>query len=276
MERAAVLGIPTDLWRRIASAAVLAVVAVALTLAGPWPFAGFVVLGAGIAAWEWGRLVRKDKGSSTLALHAAAIAGAAAMTASGQPLVAVGVLAAGGVAILLLRGPDVWSLLGVPYLGLPATALILIRSDAELGLIAILYLFAIVWCADTAAYACGRLIGGPRLAPRISPNKTWAGLIGGILVPAVLGGLAAPWLGPTSPAIIAIISLGLALASQVGDLAESAAKRAFGTKDASRLIPGHGGLLDRVDGLLFASVAAGILAVARDVSQPGEALLMWP
>lgn len=263
-----------ELWARLGSALVLASIAIAATLAGDWAFAAMIGAGTMVLAWEWGRMVRAETASLTMIVHGATLIAAVLLTVVGAFAAAFGALAVGAVAVAALRR-EVWSPLGVFYFGLPAMALVFVRSDAALGAAAILYLFVVVWGADTAAYFCGRLIGGPRLAPRISPKKTWAGFIGGSLAPGLLGLAAAAWLGATSPTMLAASSIGLAIVSQLGDLAESAAKRAFGAKDASQLIPGHGGLLDRVDGFLFAGLAAAGLALARDAAHPGHAILIW-
>jgi phosphatidate cytidylyltransferase len=161
-----------------------------------------------------------------------------------------------------------WLLLGVLYVSLPCLALLWIR-DLPGGLETLLWVLALVWATDTAAYVAGRGIGGPRLAPRISPNKTWAGLAGGVLGAALVG-LAAvllrgapPDAGPVGDAWLLVALSGiLALVEQAGDLAESAVKRHFGVKDSGNLIPGHGGVLDRVDGLIAVSLAvAGLSAL---------------
>lgn len=268
---------PSEVLARVGSATVMAAVAIAATLAGVWPFAALIGLGAVVVAWEWGRLVRHEQGATmTLAVHAATLAAAAGLGALGKGAAALAALIAGALIIAALRRGDGWSIAGVFYLGLPVVSLVAIRADPDFGVAAIFYLFAIVWCADTAAFGFGRLIGGPRLAPRISPNKTWSGFAGAVLLPTAVGYLAAPWFGSNSPLMMAVLSFALAVASQIGDLAESAAKRAFGRKDASRLIPGHGGLLDRVDGLIFASCAAAAVALMRDGAHPGQALLLWP
>jgi phosphatidate cytidylyltransferase len=137
-----------------------------------------------------------------------------------------------------------------------------------------LYLFAVAWTTDTASYAAGSLIGGPKLAPNISPQKTWSGFIVGVLAPALVGIAFAFALKNTSGVRLALVSMGLALACQIGDLFESWVKRRFGVKDMSQLIPGHGGLLDRVDGLLFAAILAAFIAL-RDPANPGRGLLIW-
>jgi phosphatidate cytidylyltransferase len=153
--------------------------------------------------------------------------------------------------------------------------LIAIRQDPDYGFHAILYLFLVVWSADTGAFFTGRLIGGPKLAPKISPNKTWAGFIGGAVFACIAGVLFAAWLGRTSIPAVGALSVVLALISQGGDLGESFIKRFFGVKDSSGLIPGHGGVLDRLDGLVFAAIGAGLIAAAADPLKPGRALLVW-
>jgi phosphatidate cytidylyltransferase len=157
---------------------------------------------------------------------------------------------------------------------LPAAALVFLRSDTSLGAVALLYLFAVAWTTDTASYAAGPLIGGPKLAPRISPRKTWSGFIVGALTPALVGFAFALVLTDTSAWRLALVSVALALACQLGDLLESAVKRNFGAKDMSQLIPGHGGLLDRIDGLLIAAILASLIAL-RDPVSPGRGLLVW-
>jgi phosphatidate cytidylyltransferase len=139
---------------------------------------------------------------------------------------------------------------------------------------AVLYVLVVTWTTDTASYVGGRSLGGPKLMPRISPKKTWSGFIIGTLTPALVGYAFAVLLGSTSPWRLALVSIGLALACQMGDLLESAIKRHFGAKDMSQLIPGHGGLFDRIDSLLLAAVVAGLIAL-RDPAAPGAGLLIW-
>jgi len=187
------------------------------------------------------------------------------LMASGRPEGAVvcllgGALLSGAVA-WVAGGRPLWTSLGVAYVGLPALSLIWLRAAPELGLSALLWLLIVVWTTDTAAYFSGRAIGGPRLAPRISPSKTWSGLCGGMLGAALTGALTTWLLG--SERLLQAAGLGavLAIVAQLGDLAESALKRAAQVKDSGSLIPGHGGLLDRVDGLLFAAPALALLGL---------------
>ncbi len=150
-----------------------------------------------------------------------------------------------------------WRAAGLAYVSIPCASLIWLRdarleSDAYAGAKLVLFLLLVVWATDIGAYFAGRKIGGPKLAPFISPNKTWAGLGGGIVSAAVVGGFSASFT-PYPPSFIACMETGMLLAiiAQGGDLFESWLKRRIGAKDSGDLIPGHGGLLDRVDGLIF-------------------------
>ncbi len=268
-----------ELRLRIASAVALIAISLWLTWVGLWPFFALVLVCAMVATWEWGHLVRAETFGPGLLGHGAAIAVALILTAAGLPVLGLGILAIGAVSVALLTRSatmSAWSVAGVVYLGLPAVCLIYLRSDAAYGWLAILFVFLVVWFADVGAYAFGRIIGGPRLAPRISPNKTWSGAIAGLLASAAAAFGLGLWIGDTSPILLAFIGACLSAISQLGDLAESSVKRSFDVKDASNLIPGHGGVLDRIDALLFASVAAGLLAAIRNPAYPGQALLIWP
>ena len=261
---------------RLASALVLAALALG-AVASPWTFLVFVIVSGVIVAWEWGRLVR-GKGLDRIAvIEVTAVAAVAILLTLGHAELAALALGAAAVAVGLLSlssGHSLWSLGGLLYAALPAAALVFLRSDPSLGAIAVLYLFAVAWTTDTASYAAGRLIGGPKLAPRVSPHKTWSGFIVGALSPAIVGYVFALAFKGTSAWRLSLVSVALALACQAGDLLESAVKRHFGAKDMSQLIPGHGGLLDRIDGLLIAAILAGLIAL-RDPANPGRGLLIW-
>jgi len=276
------MGRPYPEWvLRVTSALVLVAVALALTYVSLQAFAFLITVFIAAMAWEWGRMVRGNGLDLVVAVQLAATGTAAWATVQGCLGCALFAVFAGAMAVFLIcslsegRAQAWWSAAGVTYAGLPAIALIWIRGDAYYGWLAILYIFIIVWTTDTAAYIFGRLIGGPKLAPSISPKKTWAGLIGGTLSAGLVGSIFALWIGETSVAKLALLSVALALAAQFGDLGESALKRSFGTKDTSRLIPGHGGVLDRIDGLIFVAFAAALLGWAVDTAQPGRALLVW-
>src|SRR5262249_40499176 len=167
-----------------------------------------------------------------------------------------------GAASLTLAERRTWEAGGIPYAGALAMGPIILRSDDEDGFLAVLFLFAIVWTTDIGAYFVGRALGGPKLVPRVSPNKTWAGALGGLLasVVAAVADKMAAWPSLFSLAMLAVV---LSILAQAGALFESFLKRRFNTKDSSHLIPGHGGLMDRLDGFVTASIAAVIIGLAR-------------
>jgi len=262
---------------RVASAVVLAALALGATLLSPWSFLLLVMVGGGIVAWEWGRLTRGNGFDGTALISAVSASAVAILVSVGRADLALFVLAASAAAIGLTAfrsDGSFWSLAGLTYAALPAASLMWLRGDPSSGAVAVLYLFAVAWTTDTASYAAGRLIGGPKLAPRISPKKTWSGFIIGALAPALVGYAFAVALKGTSPWRLALVSVALALACQMGDLVESWVKRRFGAKDMSQMIPGHGGLLDRIDGLLFAAILAALIAL-RDPANQGRGLLIW-
>jgi phosphatidate cytidylyltransferase len=228
-----------DLWLRVASSLVLAPLAVAAAyLGGAW-FIGFWLLAAAGILWEWMGLVAASR-----ALPGAARAG--------------------------------WIALGALYAGAMLAAPLVIRADATLGFIAMIVLFAVVWATDVAAYFAGRLIGGAKLCPAISPNKTWSGALAGALAGTVAGVAVAVFGGINPLAPIIIVSLLLSAAAQIGDLFESALKRHFGVKDASHAIPGHGGLMDRLDGFIAAALAAALVGLARGgIDGAAGGFLLW-
>ena len=266
----------SDLPKRLGSALVLAAIGLAAVVASPRTFAALIA-GAGIVvAWEWSRLVRGRDIDVAMAMQAGAVAAIAFLVTLGRPELAgiVLVLALAGIAFATSGEARLWSVFGLPYAALPAWALLLLRSDSSHGITAVLYVITIAILTDTASYAGGRLLGGTKLAPRISPQKTWSGLIVGLAVPTLAGFAFASALD-TSPWWLAFVSLLLAGACQIGDLTESAIKRRFGVKDMSGIIPGHGGVLDRIDGLLFAALAAAAIVAFRGMTNPGQALLIW-
>ncbi len=267
---------------RIISGVALAAGALALTYAGPLPFALMVTAFVAVMAWEWGRLVCSSGIDGAWAIQVVATAAGTLLAVWDCPACGLLAIIAGTFAVFVLRRVDMgtaqswWAATGVYYVGLPSIALVWIRSDPEFGWVAVLFIFITVWTTDTAAYIFGKTIGGPLLAPDISPKKTWAGFAGGLICATVLGsavligvaGAQAWW------AVIAL-SAAVSVVSQAGDLGESSLKRLFGRKDSSGIIPGHGGVLDRVDGLVFAALTCAILALLRAPDAPGYALVVW-
>lgn len=244
---------------RIASAAALIPVVLSLVWAGGWAFTALVALAAALMGIEWHRLTLGRFDAGAAAGTAALVLGVAVVPVA--PLWAgPAVLLAGAVAVLAAgRGADLrWRLLALVWLGLPAQAMLWLRLQPELGLWLTAWLLTTVWASDTGAYVAGRSIGGPKLAPRISPNKTWAGLLGGMLAAGTAAAAVAAWAG-FSPLMAGLAAVVVAALSQGGDLAESALKRHFRVKDSGNLIPGHGGILDRVDALLAAALVTAVL-----------------
>ena len=143
-----------------------------------------------------------------------------------------------------------------------------------LGLLAVIFVIVIVIASDTAGFLSGRLLGGPKLWPRVSPNKTWAGFIGALVASSIVGALF--WFAVPDGSVVRLAAAGamLSFVAQAGDLAESAIKRRFGAKDTSTLIPGHGGVMDRVDGLVAAATAVGLASFVINVHSPAHALLL--
>ena len=265
-----------ELQLRIASGAVVAAVALLAVWAGPMPFAVLVFAVAAAMSWEWGRIVRKEGFDVPGVLHIASVGAAALLSGLGMAGLGVAAVAIGAIAVSALLfggGQAKLSSLGVLYTGLPVVALVWMRSDASLGLLAVVFVLLAVAVTDIAAYATGRTVGGPKLAPRISPGKTWSGLAGGVIAAAIAGGLLGLLTQRGNPGWMAFLALLLALIAQAGDLAESALKRAYGLKDASDLIPGHGGFMDRMDGIVAAATAAALIALMIDAYAPARALL---
>ncbi len=179
------------------------------------------------------------------------------------------------VVAMNVRSVNLWQRVGVAYVALPVVALMLVRGTHESGLMTTLFLLLLVWCADTFAYFAGRIIGGPKLVPHISPKKTWAGL-GGAAAGAAMVALVFLYYGKASGALpFILLAAFLAVIEQGGDIFESALKRAHDIKDSGNLIPGHGGILDRVDGLLAVFAAAALVGALRNLADPAAGVTYW-
>jgi phosphatidate cytidylyltransferase len=272
---------------RIISAAVLIPIVVAAVYAGHPAWDLLVVLFGGVMAWEWNSIVsqkqsvpqRKQRISIALLtvlmvawLLASAFRDWLPLSRSSHVIVLV---LFAFVILAVAKSPyskttGHWFTVGFFYVFLPCIAIMALRADPDVGLQQILWIVALVIAADTGAYAAGRSIGGPKLAPRISPNKTWAGLGGAVVSAAVVGAITAVVMDLPSVWTLTAVSGGLGIVAQAGDLAESAFKRHFGVKDASNIIPGHGGALDRVDGLI--AVAAAVAGINYLI---GSSVLTW-
>jgi phosphatidate cytidylyltransferase len=268
----------SELVLRICSASVLVPLAIGTAYVGGWPFALFWGLAAMGVLWEWTSLVARADQRSMLATGAASLALAVALAVTGYLLAAVIVLAMGalGAAALALAERRMWVAGGIPYAGALAVAPIVLRSDNENGFLAVIFLFAIVWTTDIAAYFVGRTVGGPKLMPQVSPKKTWAGALAGVVAAVVVALAIVKVAAQTDLFSIAMLAVALSVLAQGGDLFESFLKRRFGAKDSSHLIPGHGGLMDRLDGFVTASVVAALIGLARGGFEvPGRGLLLW-
>ncbi len=295
-----------ELRLRVMSAAVLAPLGLACIWAGGAAWVGVVLLAALGLAWEWVALCRMAAGRWPGAgvLAALAVALLVVVTSRGPgpvggdgfaSAVALLVLAGAALPLGLAPGGRAAAAGGAGYLGVAVLSLLWLRADPAAGRGNLVFVMLLVWASDIGAYFVGRAVGGPKLAPRISPGKTWSGSAGGVLAAALVG-LCVAWafeawafqagafqagafqagasprgvVGAAVLARAAVVAAVLAAASQLGDLGESAVKRRFGQKDSGRLIPGHGGLLDRLDGVLAAAPVAALLAL-----DAGRGVALW-
>jgi phosphatidate cytidylyltransferase len=263
-----------ELRTRIVSGVVLAAVALVGVLVGGWLLAVGLALVTGAIAWEWTRMTVGHDEYATAAVAGPGVV-AVLLVAAAQPGAAMIVLALGFVGVVIWTGSR-WAAGGVLYAAVLGVSLMAIRVDPINGVAAVFFVFAVVWGSDIGAYAAGRTLGGPKLWPRVSPKKTWSGFVGGT-VTGVAAGLAVVLVaGHDIAAATVIVAVVLSLLSAAGDLFESAVKRRFGVKDSGNLIPGHGGVMDRVDGLLVAAGAGAFIGVLN-VGWPliGSGLLLW-
>jgi phosphatidate cytidylyltransferase len=277
--------------KRVVSAAILLPLALVNVWLGDPYWGALVCLFALVMAWEWARMCIGSARGMPLGIGGAGLLSLAVvgigvfLAATGRYSLAVELLALGAATVTWLAGRwgerypvpggrpggPIWQGFGILYVGLPSVAILWVRASPEEGLPALIWILTLVVACDSGAFAAGRLIGGPKLAPKISPKKTWAGLAGGIAAAMAVGWLVAAWIGLPHRLPLVLASAAMAVVEQAGDLAESAFKRRFGVKDSSQLIPGHGGFLDRVDGLLAVALAAaaaqffggGVLAWTR-------------
>lgn len=268
-----------DLGPRLASALALVAAALAALYVGGLIFALFWLLAAFGVSWEWQGLIGGKFCLARVALGGAALAAAAAFAFYGAADMAIATLVLAGaiLAVLAGQGRRLWAAGGALYAGSLVVSAILLRQSPQFGALSIAWLFAVVWGTDVAAYFGGRIIGGPKLWPRVSPGKTWSGTLVGVFSGALLGLIVATWGGTGGAASRPLFAAGLfaAALAQAGDLFESAIKRRFAVKDSSRLIPGHGGVMDRVDGFIFASAFAALLGGVRGQSSVAAGLFIW-
>lgn len=251
----------SDLGKRL----VVAIVLIAVTFAALW-FGGFVfwllvAIGGVLMMGEWADLAGASARQKRLAQYALTVPLAimAPGLAAGPGFLALGLVFAAAFFLgAVTRKPQL--ALGALYVGLPVLGLLVLRAHAVHGFLFTFWAMALVWASDTGAYFAGRAIGGPKLAPAISPNKTWAGFFGGLAASGVFAALLVVGFG--LPFVLALCTPVLAALSQLGDLYESHLKRRAGVKDSGNLLPGHGGVLDRLDGLVAVAPVAALLVLA--------------
>ena len=271
---------------RIASAVILAPAILALTYVGGWPFLTLCFLAALGILYEWTLLVARNREPRILVPGTVGLAAAALLAGLAMPNLALAAIVACAVLAALVsaaagqggRGGQGagWAAGGVIYAGAALVGPALLRREVDWGLSALLFLFATVWATDIFAFAFGRLIGGPLLSPSISPKKTWSGAAAGLVGGVAAGVGVAYTVGVGQLGIIGAMALLLSVLAQAGDLLESAIKRRFGAKDSGALIPGHGGLMDRLDGFLVAAFIAFVIGALRNgTAAPAAGLLVW-
>ena len=246
--------------QRVISSALLIPVVLAAVFLGGRVFSGLVAFLCIVMIFEWTRMVERAPFTARFYLLAAGATAAMMSAAAGHYEMGMGIAALSGAiagVMALIRGlPSLWVAFTAIYIIVPCMALLWLRLDASTGMALAYILFGIVWAADIGAFFFGKFLGGPKISYALSPNKTWAGIGGGIVGGAVAAPILASLLLPLDPIIPFIfIGAGLGAASVAGDLVESAFKRKFGLKDISGIIPGHGGVLDRLDGMIFATSA---------------------
>jgi phosphatidate cytidylyltransferase len=266
-----------ELALRVVSALVLAPLAVGVAYIGGWPFALFWGAAAIGVLWEWTSLVAGADRWSVLMAGAVSLALALALAHTHHLVAGIIVLAMGALAVAALAPTErrIWVACGIPYAGALGMAPIVLRSD-ERGFLVIMLLFAIVWATDIAGYFAGRALGGPKLMPQVSPKKTWSGALAGAVAAILVAVAIAKFAGLVGLVPIAVLAILLSVVAQAGDLFESALKRRFGVKDSSQLIPGHGGLMDRLDGFVAAALLAALVGLLRGgFDAPGRGLLVW-
>ncbi|WP_433995668.1 phosphatidate cytidylyltransferase [Bradyrhizobium tropiciagri] len=265
-----------NLVMRVVAALVLAPIAIGLAYVGGVAWSLLVTLAAIGLFVEWLMITGLVRELHVLVPGVAALLLAGLGLIAGRLDAAVAVVAVGMVALALFSGSQrVWAIAGLLYAAGAEIASVLVRHDTAKGFAALMFVLLVVWVTDIGGYFAGRSIGGPKLWVRVSPKKTWAGAIGGFAASLlVAAGFAAFEIGTTGP----LLALGavLSVASQLGDLFESAVKRRFGVKDSSHIIPGHGGVLDRLDGFVAAVIVAAILGFVRGGADGvGRGLMVW-
>ena len=270
-----------DLGIRAASALALVAAALASTWAGGTAFSLIWIAASVALNWEWQRLVGGDRQGMRHAAGAVGLVGLGLVPHLPIGTVTlIALLLAGGCANAWLAGGGrrLWAAGGFAYAGSFLACVDALRFSSPDGVRAIVWLFATVWTVDMFAYFGGRLVGGPKLWPRVSPSKTWSGTLTGVLTGGGVGTVVALYdlQSPAPTSFILLLTVAVAIMSQGGDAFESAVKRHFGVKDTSGLIPGHGGVMDRLDGFVAAAVFASLVGLLRNDPSLAAGLFHWP
>jgi phosphatidate cytidylyltransferase len=264
----------SSLWPRILAAAILIPAALGAVYLGGWVLAVWTTAAGLAMAREWVHIVHREVFQWRFALHAVALSASQALLALGYSTWAfTSILIVALIGNVIARAREergVWLALGIAYIAVPCLAFVWLRNSVPDGLWTVVWLLCVVWATDSAAYIAGTAVGGPKLAPMISPNKTWAGALAGLAAGALATLILAQLLDVVALWPFVGAGILLSMLTQCGDLAESSLKRTFGVKNASDLIPGHGGALDRLDGLIFAT-----LGLAAYVDYAGVSPVAW-
>jgi phosphatidate cytidylyltransferase len=265
-----------NLLLRIVASLVMAPLAIAMAYAGEWLWTGLVTLAAIGLYVEWLTVIGV-RNLPLVVLGTLALLGAGWVEAAHFDVVSISAVVVLGVVVAAIFSRDRrgWAVLGIGYAFAALIASCMVRRDPVSGFAALMLVLLVVWATDIGGYFAGRLIGGPKLWPQVSPKKTWAGAVGGFVASlAVAAGFVACNLGKMIPLLL--LATGLSVAAQLGDLFESAVKRKFGVKDSSHIIPGHGGLMDRLDGFVAAVVLAAVFGFLRGGADGvGHGLMVW-
>lgn len=262
-----------DIVPRIVSSIVLIAIAVVAAWVGGLVAALVVGAIAAVVHAEWAGVTEGSSGPALI--FTAGIVAALLVFGLGYATIALA-LCAILLAAAAIVGPRPWRPLGVLYAAVLGFSLLILRASPDFGIAAIAIVVAVTAATDIGAFVAGRAIGGPKLWPAVSPNKTWAGAIGGLLAGIAVGAMTAGLLGIGFNIELVAIFVILSVSSQCGDLFESHIKRRFGAKDSGRLVPGHGGMMDRVDGLVFASAIAVLIGIGHNgLGNPAQGLVVW-
>jgi phosphatidate cytidylyltransferase len=253
----------SDLRLRFISALVLGPLVLLITYLGNLPFAALTLVASGLFLWEWFTITGTQAKSPSSLTGFATLFAIGVLTVAGHPDLGLGAMVAGALIAYALGGfskAGRWAIEGILYSGLALFSLLVLREGSN-GLLVAFFLLFVVWATDIFAYFTGRALGGPKLWPRVSPKKTWSGAVGGLVLATVFGAGVAFVANAQDLMLWALLAAGLSVVSQAGDLLESAIKRRFDVKDSSKLIPGHGGIMDRIDGLVAAAIFAVLIGL---------------